>query len=129
MKVYEMDMLEKAKKELKFEGGIGMALKPIHGITRITKDFVNYFNEITGVAIMCYGVKIGSYNFDTKKLTHINGSNNIIIEKNTVKLINDFVGYEKYRVNTKKLDKFYNYMEQLDAGVSEYEAAEMFRCI
>ena len=124
VKEYKNNMIERAKKELKF--GIDAEVRAVNGDSKMTIDGINYFYEIIGVEIFDHNIKIGEYYFDKKVLTTPNRIRNIAVLKNQIKLINDFVGFEKVGFKKGVLNKFYNFMDKADDGLSEFEVAEMY---
>lgn len=125
--IYMKGILKKVSQELELDKFPGVNLKVGKTGAKITMDGVEYFDKIEVVDIYHNFTKIGEYDLSTKTLNSLRRVGNIVSAQVLVNLVNNFVGYEKFKINSKKLADFYTFFETLDEGVSEYEAGIMFK--
>lgn len=124
--LYEQSVFEKIRKELKIENDLGFELKVKKTGGKITTDGIEYFDSIVEVDIYYRFTKIAYYNITNKNLYSLKRTGNVEASKALIKLINNYLGYEKYIMNEKVLKEFELFKDNLDEGLSAYEAAEMF---
>ena len=123
---YIKNMIEKGKKEINFKDNLDVEVKAWFGEKKITIDGINYFNIVKGIIVLSHKVEIGRYDFEKGNLERPVRVDNIIVAKDMVNLLNDFVGYEKYGIKEKEMKKFEKFKLNYKDNMSDYEIGELF---
>lgn len=128
IKDYEMTQIDRAKKDLKFKGGVGITFDFIRGDDNMTIDGKNYFKNIIGVIIKCYDHEIGRYMFGKTLSIPSSPPTNIAVLQEMVNLVNNYVGFEHFKIKDNIILGFDNYKDMVDSdcNMSDYEIGEMY---
>lgn len=124
---YEENMMKKIEEDMKLNKKFYITTEPIYG-EKISIDTLEYFDEVIGIKIYAYNTEIASYDYKKKNISFRTTIHNIMVVKALVDLLNDFTGYEKYKIKDKFLIDFENYKEEVDSecNLSDYEIACMY---
>lgn len=116
--VYENNIIEKSKKEMKilFDH---LKFEVYKYGDKITLDGVEYFNKIEEIVVKYGGYDVVYYNVEKKQISYPKKIRNLEASKYTIKIINNYAGREvikmpksKMGYTTQEIDELFNHLSE-----------------
>ena len=133
MKDYEEMILNNIRGKFKLSGNLNVRASGYGD--KITLDGINYFNEINEVEIL-YGYEvIMKYDIKKAQIKIKRNINNVVVKKEVVNILNNYIGKEMYRLSNKDMKDLIRIERKKDeiyelegsCGLDSYEVGEMLR--
>ena len=127
--MYMKGLIENVKNDLKINNSL-LTLRLREAAAKITLDGINYIESIKSFDVVCNDVVIAYYDIETKKIYYYNNITNIVVVKQLVDFLNNYNGYEKYKLTKNaqnKLLKLEKSKDEIDpdCNLSDFEIAEI----
>lgn len=118
--VYEKNILERVKKELKIEDEILKLEVESYG-EKITIDGINYFEKIERVVVKYNEYDVAYYDVEKKIISHPRKIKDLDSARYTVKVINNFFNEERIRLPKTRNGYSFDEIEEMLCHLSENE--------